>query len=257
MHDVDFLPPKYRDLSARRNIKLSRFVVVGAIAVALVGAALMQLHMRRQLTAEIESVMPLHNTAELHSRDLKATQEQLDNKSKLAQLVTYLQHPWPRTQLLAAVIEPLPESMSLDQISISKLKLDVKKAATKTTRRKRKTKTRAQAEAEADKLTPAQRDLKHLRMLSDASHTVIIVTGRTSDRAALYYYLARLGESDLIIKAELQSLETASDRRSSGRRQASANHEPPSTAKFVARLVIERGHGQVDPANENSQLENT
>ena len=246
MHDVDFLPPKYRDLSARRNIKFSRVLVVGAIALAIVGAAVMQNRSYRQLAAEIEAIEAFHATAEDQSQDLKQITERLESENKMAALVTYLQHPWPRTQLLAAVIDPLPESLSLDQISFSNQKLEQKKATTHNTRGKRKTTNRDQEKAAAEKLLPAERDLAHLRKHYDPSHTVITVVGRTSDRAALYYYLGRLGESDLIVKAELKSLESALDRRSYNRGRTSQAQPPAATVmtKFVARLVIRRAHGQ-------------
>jgi Tfp pilus assembly protein PilN len=260
MHDIDFLPPKYRDLSARRNIKLSRVVVVGAFALAIVGAAVMQRHIHSQLVAEVDGVQPLHATAELLSRDLTATNEQLDAENRVADLITYMRHPWPRTQLLAVVLAPLPESLSLDQINNIEQKIEKKTTATQSMRRNRKRKARANEEDGTDKLAPAQRDLKHLRATSDLSQTVIIVTGRTQDRAALYYYLARLGESEFIVKAELKSVEAGHDRRAVSRvpvrgqvQIAQQDEQPPTpTTKFVARLVVSRGYGQGSPKKQDS-----
>ncbi|MCG8587430.1 MAG: hypothetical protein MI757_22210 [Pirellulales bacterium] len=255
MHDVDFLPSKYRDLSARRNIKLSRFVVVGAIALAIVGAATMQSHVKRRLVAEIDSLTSLHMTAETYTNDLASTNSRLDTERGTAELITYMRHPWPRTRLIATVVEPMPDSLSLDQISISDQKIEAKKAATLTSSNRRKTRDRRQEAAALAALSPAERDLKHLREKFDTSETVIMVVGRTKDRAALYYYLARLAESDLIVKAELKSLESAPDPRTGGRRGVRVGGDvaatSKSTAKFVARLVVARGHGQGSPPEDD------
>ena len=259
MHDIDFLPPKYRDLSARRKIKFSRVFVVGAIILTIVGAAVMQHHTHARLVAEIESVEPLHATAELFSRDLKATRAQLKTENKVANLITYMQHPWPKTQLLAAIVQPLPDALSLEQITVTQQTIEKKTSATESMRRKRKPRARAKTN-DADKLAPAERDLKHLRATSESSQTVVIVTGRTRDRAELYYYLARLGESDLIAKAELKSVEAAHDRpaarslRGRGTIPTALGRNEPATpsTKFVARVVVVRGHGQSLPKNEDS-----
>jgi hypothetical protein len=259
MQDVDFLPAQYRDLSARRNIKLSRFVVVGAIILALVGTAVTQSHLHRQLVAEVDGVKPLHESAELLSQELKDTQTQLANESKMAALVTYLRHPWPRTQLLAVVMDPLPETLSLDQITISEQAIEAKVAATQTSRIKRAPVNSAKATADADKLLPAERDLKQLRETTGTMQTVIIIAGRTRDRAELYKYLGRLGESDLIVKAELKSLEAAPDVAAASKAtetgEKSASHTP--SAKFVARLVVKRAHGQTPPTADEIGQQNT
>ena len=260
MHDVDFLPAKYRDLGARRNITLSRVVVVGIFALAIVGAAIMQYQSSKRLIAELDSVAPLHDEAVRISQEFKATSAEVESEQKVAALVTYMRHPWPRTQILSAVMRPLPATISLDRVAISHQVAELNKAAMQPTGRKKRA-SRREAEADTAKLSPAERDLKNLREQSDKMQTVVTVTGHTQDRTAMYYYLSRLGESELIVKAELKLLESVSQDRRGGKRSATRNNESDNeagqqTTKFVAHLVIRHGHGiQPQKIDDDDQTE--
>ena len=257
MHDVDFLPAKYRDMSTRRNIKLSRVLVVGVIALGLVGAAVMQHKTHSGLVTKLETIDPLHKTAVRNSQELKATNAEFESEQKTAALITYMKHPWPRTQILSAVMKPLPEGISLDHVMIGREEMAPEKAIIQTGRRKKRVSKRNE-EAEAAKLDPAERDLKSLREQPDKTQTVVTVSGRTQDRAAMYYYLSQLGESTLVVKAELKSVESV-DQGQRGNFRATINElssaKQPSKqfTKFVAKLVIRQGHGQKPPKAEEDE----
>jgi hypothetical protein len=127
---------------------------------------------------------------------LQATQEQLQarlaNSSEAADLYLYLQHPWPRTQVLRTVESCLPPGMSLTDIQI------VYEATAAGP---------ALDEAELKKLSPARRDLARLRRESDHRIAVVKIAGATGDDSQVYHFAHRLGQLPPLATVKLESAE--------------------------------------------------
>jgi hypothetical protein len=157
------------------------------------------------------------------SARLQGIHAQLAGLRSQAELIVYLRHPWPRTQLLAAVLGPLPEEVALDSIRIARDKAGVGAAAL----RARPTPTDGTA---PDGRPPAERDLALLREELDAAETIVALEGETSNTLALHAYLGALGRCDLFGRAELVSIEESEG--------------AAGVFRFSARLAARPGYGQ-------------
>jgi hypothetical protein len=226
MQEIDFLPAQYRQKHVRRQWQPWRIVVVVAFVVLLVAAVLSQQNRKRQAERELAAIMPQYELAVSRNRRLAEIQAQLSTARNAAELFTYLRHPWPRTQLLAALWAPLPEAVTLRELKITP---EMPQGRAQSQRRSR---TKSEAEdGELAKLPPAVRDLKRLRDECDTTQTVVLISGMTSESAALHRYLGELGRASLFTKADLDSLE-------------SAENDPAGTLQFRATLVVRPGYGQ-------------
>lgn len=226
MQDIDFLPPEYRQQHARRQVQPWRIGVVALFVALLAVAALTQVRQRREVEAQLQAVAePYAEAVRLKDR-VADVQKRLQAAEADAVLLTYLRHPWPRTQLLAALVVGLPPEISLEQIHFS---TEMSADQPKVDPRKR-----PDAKKEEEKLAkaaPALRDLKRLRDEFDPAQTRVRVSGTTTKAGVLYQYLASLGRLGLFTKTELNQIQTA---------------ETPQGARvqFQLELTVRPGYGQ-------------
>ena len=224
MKTIDFLPASYGEQSSKRKLKLWRAAVVALIGGAVISASVYQRYLIWEVEQQLAELEPQYAAAEAVMAEHNDLQQQLQQAVARADLYTYLRHPWPRTQILAAVTEPMPDSVTLSELRMirdtSGADLATNQAAMGESQ-----------QADATKLDPAKRDLARLRQATDSSRLVISLTGLTEDIAALHEYLARVRQSKLIHKAEIKSIEASAD---------------PNNARsqFTAELVVRPGYGQ-------------
>ena len=129
-----------------------------------------------------------------------------------ADLYTYLRHPWPRTQLLTALMAPLPDAITLQQIHILRETPTAGPPVAAGPPVDKKTE-----EEQLKSLTPAQRDLLKLTDRVDRLQTVVILTGTATEVAALHRYIGDLDATDIFDKAELDCFNSI-DNNKNGRR---------------------------------------
>ncbi len=226
MQDVDFLPVRYRQRRLRRRWQPWRVVVVFVFVVLAATAALSQQGRKRRAEHELAAIGPQYEMAVSQNRRLTEIQTRLAAAREDAELLTYLRHPWPRTQLLAALLTPLPEEITLERLQIThELRQDHVPR-----QRYRRSETGRQ-DGETEKLPPAACDLKRLREQFDEQKTFVLISGTASESAAVHRYLGDLGRSSLFIEADLESLE-------------SAEQDPTKRLQFDAALVVRPGYGQ-------------
>lgn len=226
MQNVDFLPLEYCQRRLRRQSQPWRIIVV-AVFVAMVAVAAYGQHKHRcAMEEDLAALVPQYDLAVSQSDKLANTQSQLQKVQAGAELFTYLRHPWPRTQLLAALLRALPEQITLQTLRITR---DVPANRAPTGRRPRSE--RQTEEEELAKLSPAQRDLKQLRDKFDNMQTLVFISGTTSDSASLHRWLGRLNNTSLFLKAELDSSE-------------SVQGDQGRTIQFEATLVVRPGYGR-------------
>ncbi|MBL8828125.1 MAG: hypothetical protein JNM18_14190, partial [Planctomycetaceae bacterium] len=195
----------------------------GLVGAAGVGQWLVQYRTRTDIQiAEIE-----YQAAKTAQQKLELAQKQLRDTSQEAELLTFLRHPWPRTQILRRVTSSLPNEVMIERLRIGRDENKPKEVLTvgviKPTD-SNGTKTTATS-------TPVEKDLKQLRDECDTRRVIVELTGYTSDLTALHVYLNQLASESLFAQAELtsiQSVEKGTERRS----------------QFTARLVLAPGHGQ-------------
>lgn len=192
MKNIDFLPPRYRERHRERQAIAWEIVVVAFFGLLITACVLWQVQQRWRITSKLTGLKNQFQEAVL----LQATQEQLQIRlaisSESAELYLYLEHPWPRTQVLHAIESCLPEGMLLTDIHFA-----YEAAAA----------VPALDEAELQKLSPAKRDIARLRRESDRRIAVVKIAGTTNDDSQVYHFAHRLGQLPPLATVKLESAE--------------------------------------------------
>jgi len=226
MKDIDFLPEHYRQQSAARKDKVWYLVVVVVFGTAIGATALFQHVLKRRALAELAEVEPLYQAAVGENNRLVELQSQLRAASSEMELVAYLRHPWPATQVLRAVVEPLPPELVLLEIEL----VAGKSANPQTARGSFAAPAKGEAQQQAQ-LTDAQADLAKLREARDLSPRTITLVGTTHDEHALHRYLAQLSRDELFANVELDEVE-----------RLSADGAAP--LRFTVQVMLAPSYGQ-------------
>jgi hypothetical protein len=203
MADIDFLPLEYHQQHARRQVKPWRVVVVVSAMLLLGVAIVTQYCQRRQAERDLAATTAAHDVATEQNAAWAKFQTQLQSVRTEAELFTYLRHPWPRSQLLAAAVTPMPREITIHQIQIAGETLAGSRVVD--------ARPRAEIKAEEERLlkaTAAQRDAKRLREEFDKQRPFVRIAGITTDVAALYRYLDSVASGSYFAKAELRSIES-------------------------------------------------
>lgn len=226
MQDLDFLPLQYRQKHAWRQSQPWRIVVVAIFLMLLVAAAFSQHSRQSRAEQELANTVPQYELVIAQNRQLSRIHSRLQAAEERAELFTYLRHPWPRTRVLVALLSPLPQEISFEELRIRRGEPQSRAAS--------RGQSRMELSAEEDlsaTLPPAVRDLRRLRDEWDKMKTIVSISGTTRDSAAVHRYLGQLGKSDLFDKVELDSMEEAED-------------APADQSRFQATLVVRSGYGQ-------------
>lgn len=226
MQDLDFLPLDYRQRHMRRQSQPWRVIVVAVFVALVIAAAYSQHKHKCAVEEDLAALVPQYELAVSQCDKLANTQSQLQKIQTSAELFTCLRHPWPQTQLLAAVLRALPDQITLQTLRISRETPAGQVPTERRSRFERQTK-----QEDIAKLSPAECDLKQLRDEFDNMQTLVFISGTTSDSAALHRYLGRLNNTSLFQKAELDSSESVQGDRG-------------GKLRFEAILVVRPGYGQ-------------
>jgi Tfp pilus assembly protein PilN len=229
--DIDFLPAVYREIGRKRSTQALRLLVASAFAVALAASALYQQVIYRGAQRELAAVEKQYLDAAAINHEVARLQAKLQAAEFDAELLTYLRHPWPRRRVLQALVTPLPETVSLSELSIAREAL-----ARVAPSGERSAEPGATTEV---KLPPSVADLKKLRGAAAGFRTVVTLSGHASDPAALHQYLAELGREKLFTKVELGSIAQANNAQGGSR--------------FSLRVVLHPGVGQAEESRTEVQ----
>lgn len=203
MLDIDFLPSEYHQRRTQRHAKPWRHVIVVATLLVVAGLASAQRSQRNRVQSELAAVAPLYDKLLADQKRLGELKTRLGVLRHDAALLAYLRHPWPRTRLLAVLLDPLPEGVRLEQCAVAREPLPTQPPAGDDAR------PRASSESkDTSKLAGAERDLNRLREEYDKTQTVIRFHGSADDAESLHAYIAQLTKKPLFVRAELESLET-------------------------------------------------
>jgi len=230
MINIDFLPTEYRQQHAKRSVQLWRVLVVVGFVAMLSVASLVQYYRLCYATSQLDQLAIQHLSAKAQDEQLTQLQSEVKEATGNADLFAYLRHPWPRTQVLAALLAPLPDSVTLNQLEI-KVDAPLRPRSKKARLRSEGKETDEQAEPEL----PAELDLTMLREQLDTTRVSAVISGRTTDPAALHRYLGKLDRCSLFVKAELDSLESMSGKN---------EDRPEGSMSFTAVVVLRPGYGQ-------------
>jgi Tfp pilus assembly protein PilN len=222
MKDIDFLPSRYRERTAQRRARLWRGLILCCLTAFVGAVALAQLALQRPIEQQLAVVNTQYPAAVAAATRSDILEKELTEIDAFAAVYTYLRHPWPATQLLAGLTDPLPDSVVITEIT-----LDRKPAANTPAAELPGNPIQTATEA-------AKRDLARLRSLHDGVVPAVHVTGITSDATSLHGYVSKLAPSPLFKAAKIESLEAvASDSGING-------------SRFELRLLVRPGFGQPD-----------
>lgn len=234
MQNIDFLPQKYREQTAQRKAQRWRLLVVVGFGLVLAVGAYGQQLLRQKAVGQLAHVRAQYDVSTAQATQLAGIEAELRRERTMADLATYLRHPWPRTRIIDAVLSPLPESITLRKLQVQR------ETAPPSPLRDPKPLHPTGEPAVKDQRSPAQKDLDRLRELYDTAPTVVTIEGTTNDQARLHSYLGKLAEGDLFSKTALVSMESASEAGS-------------GTSKFRARLNVKPSWGQAGGPNPSEQ----
>ena len=228
MKTIDFLPDIYRQREALRRARLW-WGAVGLIFGGAIGAsATAQLCLRHDLERQLDELAPQFTAAQAQVQELTALQTQITRAAHEANLYTYLDHPWPRTQLLAEVVSPLPDCVRLTQMHIG----EEEHARQTTAAGPRANRPDEQA---VTKASHPELDLMRLQDELDRRQATVELDGHTGDVSRLHAYVADVNRSPIIAAAHIKSLEAAVGNQ-------------PGRTRFTLRLVVRPGHCQTSEA---------
>ncbi|HTN74868.1 MAG TPA: hypothetical protein VL096_06460 [Pirellulaceae bacterium] len=244
MKNIDFLPAKYQERYAARIKLIKRWTIVLGLAFSVTPLAAYQYVNHRSAVLKLAEIEPAHTVAVAETQRLGELQRQLNTARSEAALLAYLGHPWPRTQVLAHIHQPLPDAVRLTGIT---LRHEPKSGGNPTeSGRGRAARRSESSEPSVDDQRPAtERDLTKLSEQLDQQDVIVTLNGVTIDTTDLHTYVAKLRISGLFVKSELKSLE------------AMPGQETGKAQRFEIRLVVAPGHrvspkGKANPALDTS-----
>lgn len=229
MNSIDFLPNDYRRQAADRRSHVWLFITLTIYGGFVGVVATHQFLSRRAVQREFDQIEIPYVQAELANQRLAELKSQLEETNVEADLHTYLRHPWPRTQVLAALVEYLPPEVNLTEVTVRRESREQDEDHTATAP------TDAMGETDVPSTRPdVRQSFERLRKEIDATRTVIWVRGVTTDNTALHRCIRALGDSWLFTKADLESLDSMDD------------DATPGAATFGICLELRPGYGQKD-----------
>jgi Tfp pilus assembly protein PilN len=201
MKPIDFLPDVYRQRAALRRARLWWGLVMLLFGTAIGASIATQSWLRAGLRAELEALEPQFRQTQAQVDDLAQLQTKFARLSVEAGIYTLLENPWPRTQILAELIRPLPETIRLLRLQITE---DEQAAAALGGQRP------GSSDEDLAKLPPAEQDLARMLREVRRRRTAVELEGQASDVKPIHAYLAALSASPLVAQAQIKSLEASS-----------------------------------------------
>lgn len=226
MKTIDFLPEHYRQRTLLRRARAWWGVCAAIFGSVIMLSSASQWCLHRAVKAQLIELEPLSQIAQQQEARFANLTREVAKKEETAALFAYLRHPWPRSRVIAAIVEEVPDGVELTSFH---LMVEQKLASSEAVISRQ----RAPANDEAKKkLPPRVQDLADLRERCDSARTVVDVRGSTTDDAQLHSYVQQLSEHPLLANAQLVSLNAA---------------ETPGTERksvFVLRIELSPGYGQ-------------
>ncbi len=223
MKNIDFLPEIYTQNRVQRRAQAWWSMIAAAFAAMVLLAATTQWMMRRSIEQALAQLEPKHAEALSRQLQLQDIRQEIERAEEIADLYAYLAHPWPRSQLLAHVIRPLPDSVRLTEITIAHEALPAGPPLTPAASLKTGTK---------QTFAPAKIELALLRAECDGRQTVLTLVGSAATLSELHAYVAELGRSPLIAAAHVKGVETA------------ATGNVVGESHFHVHVAVKPGYGQ-------------
>lgn len=194
--EIEFLPKKYREKRKSHNFQISRLFLIVAIVASMSVVLLYQLASLHAVNRQVATLDEQHNKVMQLMQEVERRRVEVVEKRHHAKLLTFLDHSYPKSQVIAAIANPLPT-----EITITRLQVSVEQVAnvgTKPPSEKGKT---------AAKGHPMELDLKQLIDEAKSHRCTVEVEGTTDDTSCLYTFLASLHQAEIIESAKIESID--------------------------------------------------
>ncbi|PHS16987.1 MAG: hypothetical protein COA78_03335 [Blastopirellula sp.] len=196
MQSIDFLPEKYKQRRIRKRVGFLRIGIFSIIVLCVCGTALFQLVRLGSLKLEIASLEAEYSKVTEIQKNILELESKNQTQINQAQLLTFLRHPWPSSQIMSLVAETKTESLYFNEMRVFRQSETKKKALFPEDK-----------DTNKDKLPAAVQDLLELQKDLRGKEIVINISGICNDTTQLYDYLSKLNQSDLVHRAIVDSVE--------------------------------------------------
>lgn len=219
-HEIEFLPKKFRERRSRKSINVSRWLVAVVLIAALAVVTLYQLADLHSLNVRLAELDRSHGEVSQLMQQLELKRAEVAAKRQHANLLTFLHYPYPKSQVIATVTNPLPSQITLTRIQITS---DVASPSS----------SNKAAENESAQQTsgpPMQADFTELLKQQRSKRCMVELEGTTEDSSCLYNFVADLHQAEIVDSATLETIDP----------QKSPDGREIST--FTVHVKIKRGH---------------
>lgn len=231
---IDFLPAAYRLKGVQRRDRVWRLAIVVFGVLLIGGTWAFRFTEKLAARSDLDLLMPRYENAVATNERWNRSRKLLADAEIQARLVVYLRRPWPTTRMLAAVIPSLPETIHLTELKIVQESNGIAPPAAIAPPRRPGG---AKPDVAEQQQPAAQRDLEKMQAESDLQRTVILLSGDTTDPDALHRYIGQLHASDVVQRAELVSMQSASPGKN-----LEANRR---VAQFQAKVLIRPSYFEI------------
>ncbi len=219
MNEIEFLPKKFRERRARNNIRVSRTFVLLLLAAAMALVTIYQLSSLRRVQVQLADLEDAHAQVAQLMAEVDLKREEVHRLRHYARLLTFLEHPYPKSQIVASLANLIPPEMVITQMHLSH-------PAARTGA------FQPLAEADTSKMPAMEQDLQKLVHETRTRRCTVELEGTTEDTSALYEFLARLHQLEIVESAKIESVDP---------RTGTAGTE---ISNFTAHIKIKPGHAR-------------
>src|SRR6478735_10836996 len=118
MNTIDFLPEHYRQRTLLRRARAWWGICAAIFGSVIVVSSFSQWCLQRSVKNQLLELEPLSRIAQEQDERFAALQRDVSKKEETAALFAYLRHPWPRSRVIAALIEQVPEGVELSNFHL-------------------------------------------------------------------------------------------------------------------------------------------
>jgi hypothetical protein len=226
MKNIDFMLDSYRHQVQGRRSRWWQMVIVCTFTGLFLVCFSWQSTLLYKVQQKSQEAGQRHMAAIALQQEHKRLQEQLAQLNDVAELYDFLEHPWPRTQVMRQLTSNLPNDMAFRYVGITAKVADRPIAKTETS-----------TDAHA-KPSTARQDLNLLQNEVANRQLWVSITGETSDSTLVHTYAYDLSKCPLFEDVKLESVENSGE-------------ETLSRVTFRLRAMLKPGYGTMNGPTEN------
>ncbi|MEW4451309.1 hypothetical protein AB1L30_01360 [Bremerella sp. JC817] len=219
LHEIEFLPKKYREKRTRSSSNISRLVLAAVVVGVMVTVVIFQLAKLHTLNVQVASLDKQHERISQLMQEVDRKRAEVTALRHHANLLAFMDHPYPKSQVIASITNPLPADIVLTRIQLTTQQTGPPVV--------RGAKEKGSVEPKGD---PLKGDLEKLITELRNERCSIELEGTTRDSSLLYQFLADLHQSEVVESAKIESIDPQQ------------NPDGSESSTFTAHVRIKRGH---------------